>query len=106
MDKNLRQALERKEFFLVYQPQMEIESGKITGFEALLRWNHPELGLIPPEPIYLDRGEQWADPAHWGMGAADGVRAGPQMAGRGTVRGAGGGKCLRGAVSSGKFPRS
>ena len=49
LDKNLRQALERKEFFLVYQPQMEIASGKITGFEALLRWNHPELGLIPPE---------------------------------------------------------
>jgi diguanylate cyclase (GGDEF)-like protein/PAS domain S-box-containing protein len=49
MDKNLRQALERKEFFLVYQPQMEIASGKITGFEALLRWNHPELGLIPPD---------------------------------------------------------
>ncbi len=49
MDKNLRQALERKEFFLVYQPQMEIESGKITGFEALLRWQHPELGLIPPD---------------------------------------------------------
>lgn len=49
MDKNLRQALERKEFFLVYQPQMEIESGKITGFEALIRWNHPELGLVPPD---------------------------------------------------------
>jgi EAL domain-containing protein (putative c-di-GMP-specific phosphodiesterase class I) len=49
LDKNLRQALERKEFFLVYQPQMEIASGKITGFEALLRWNHPELGLIPPD---------------------------------------------------------
>jgi len=49
MDKNLRQALERKEFFLVYQPQMEIVSGKITGLEALLRWNHPELGLVPPD---------------------------------------------------------
>jgi diguanylate cyclase (GGDEF)-like protein/PAS domain S-box-containing protein len=49
MDKNLRQALERKEFFLVYQPQLDIESGKITGFEALIRWNHPELGLICPD---------------------------------------------------------
>jgi EAL domain-containing protein (putative c-di-GMP-specific phosphodiesterase class I) len=49
MDKNLRQALERKEFFLVYQPQMEIASGKIVGFEALIRWNHPELGLICPD---------------------------------------------------------
>lgn len=49
MDKHLRQALERKELFLVYQPQMEIASGKITGFEVLLRWNHPELGLILPD---------------------------------------------------------
>jgi diguanylate cyclase (GGDEF)-like protein/PAS domain S-box-containing protein len=49
MDKNLRLALDRDEFFLVYQPQMEIESGKITGFEALIRWQHPEMGLVPPD---------------------------------------------------------
>jgi diguanylate cyclase (GGDEF)-like protein/PAS domain S-box-containing protein len=49
MDKNLRLALDRGEFFLVYQPQMEIETGRVTGFEALIRWRHPELGLIPPE---------------------------------------------------------
>ena len=48
MDKNLRLALERGEFSLAYQPQMEIESGTITGFEALIRWQHPELGPIPP----------------------------------------------------------
>src|SRR6202167_2308483 len=48
MDKNLRLALERKEFFLVYQPQIEIETGKITGLEALIRWHHPELGLVLP----------------------------------------------------------
>jgi diguanylate cyclase (GGDEF)-like protein/PAS domain S-box-containing protein len=48
MDKNLRLALERKEFFLVYQPQIEIETGKITGLEALIRWHHPEMGLVLP----------------------------------------------------------
>jgi diguanylate cyclase (GGDEF)-like protein/PAS domain S-box-containing protein len=48
IESNLRRALERKEFFLVYQPQMEIESGKITGVEALIRWQHPELGLVGP----------------------------------------------------------
>jgi diguanylate cyclase (GGDEF)-like protein/PAS domain S-box-containing protein len=48
MDKDLRLALDRKEFFLVYQPQMEIESGRITGLEALIRWRHPEMGLVPP----------------------------------------------------------
>jgi EAL domain-containing protein (putative c-di-GMP-specific phosphodiesterase class I) len=46
--KNLRVALDKQEFFLVYQPQMEIESGRITGFEALIRWRHPTLGLVPP----------------------------------------------------------
>ncbi|MFY9856374.1 MAG: EAL domain-containing protein [Terracidiphilus sp.] len=49
MDKNLRLALDRQEFFLVYQPQIEIETGRITGFEALIRWQHPELGLVPPD---------------------------------------------------------
>jgi diguanylate cyclase (GGDEF)-like protein/PAS domain S-box-containing protein/hemerythrin-like metal-binding protein len=49
MDKNLRLALDREEFFLVYQPQIEIESGKITGFEALIRWQQPEMGLVPPD---------------------------------------------------------
>jgi diguanylate cyclase (GGDEF)-like protein/PAS domain S-box-containing protein len=48
MDKNLRLALDRKELFLEYQPQTEIETGRITGFEVLLRWRHPELGLILP----------------------------------------------------------
>jgi hypothetical protein len=33
----------------MYQPQMDIASGKITGLEALLRWQHPELGLVPPD---------------------------------------------------------
>ncbi len=49
MDKNLRLALDREEFFLVYQPQVEIETGRITGFEALIRWQHPELGLVRPD---------------------------------------------------------
>jgi len=49
MDKNLRLAVEMEEFFLEYQPQVEIATGRITGFEALIRWQHPELGLIPPD---------------------------------------------------------
>src|ERR1035441_9179250 len=49
MDKDLRLALEREEFFLLYQPQMDIGSGRITGFEALIRWQHPEMGLIAPD---------------------------------------------------------
>jgi diguanylate cyclase (GGDEF)-like protein/PAS domain S-box-containing protein len=49
LENGLRLALEKKELFLVYQPQMDIASGKITGLEALLRWQHPELGLVPPD---------------------------------------------------------
>ncbi len=49
LENSLRLALDRKELFLVYQPQMDIGSGKITGLEALLRWQHPELGLVPPD---------------------------------------------------------
>jgi diguanylate cyclase (GGDEF)-like protein len=49
LENGLRLALEKKELFLVYQPQMEIATGRITGLEALLRWQHPELGLVPPD---------------------------------------------------------
>jgi diguanylate cyclase (GGDEF)-like protein/PAS domain S-box-containing protein len=44
----LHQALERKEFFLYYQPQIQLATGEITGMEALLRWQHPELGSVSP----------------------------------------------------------
>ncbi len=49
LENGLRLALDKKELFLVYQPQMEIATGRITGLEALLRWQHPELGLVPPD---------------------------------------------------------
>jgi EAL domain-containing protein (putative c-di-GMP-specific phosphodiesterase class I) len=44
----LRRALERDQFSLQYQPKIDTVSGQITGVEALLRWHHPDLGLIPP----------------------------------------------------------
>src|SRR5208337_3368044 len=49
IENGLRLALDKKELFLVYQPQMDITTGTITGLEALLRWQHPELGLVPPD---------------------------------------------------------
>ncbi len=48
LEGSLRRALERDEFLLHYQPKASIASGEITGFEALMRWRHPERGLVPP----------------------------------------------------------
>ncbi len=48
LETDLRYALEREEFQLYYQPQVSLETGKITGAEALLRWHHPKRGLILP----------------------------------------------------------
>ena len=48
LEKGLRQALERGEFRLDYQPRMDVASGRLTGAEALVRWEHPEHGLLSP----------------------------------------------------------
>ncbi|MEM9107044.1 MAG: EAL domain-containing protein, partial [Pseudomonadota bacterium] len=48
IESDLRRALERKELTMVYQPIVDIESAEIGGFEALLRWDHPRKGNIPP----------------------------------------------------------
>ncbi len=48
IEKHLRNALDNGEFELHYQPQLDIKSGRISGFEALLRWRSPELGSVSP----------------------------------------------------------
>ncbi|HDR4558656.1 sensor domain-containing protein [Bacillus cereus] len=48
LEKDLPNAIQNEELFLLYQPQVDSESNKIIGAEALIRWNHPELGVISP----------------------------------------------------------
>jgi diguanylate cyclase (GGDEF)-like protein/PAS domain S-box-containing protein len=59
LENNLRVALEHKQFALHYQPQVSLLTGQVTGMEVLLRWHHPELGMISPAnfiPLAEDTG--------------------------------------------------
>jgi diguanylate cyclase (GGDEF)-like protein/PAS domain S-box-containing protein len=59
LEGNLRRALEREEFLLHYQPKVNLDTGEITGVEALIRWQQPDRGLVPPSqfvPIAEDCG--------------------------------------------------
>ncbi|NVD34501.1 putative bifunctional diguanylate cyclase/phosphodiesterase [Marinobacter lutaoensis] len=49
LEKDLSKALKNHELYLVYQPQVNLETGRIIGAEALIRWQHPERGLVPPD---------------------------------------------------------
>jgi len=57
LEKDLREALSRNQFHLVYQPQISYRDHRVVGVEALLRWQHPEHGLVPPD-LFIPLAEQ------------------------------------------------
>ncbi len=72
LESGLHRALEREELFLVYQPKLDLATGHVTGVEALMRWNHPSLGMISPAqfiPIAEDTG-LIESMGHWALEVA------------------------------------
>ncbi|HLD65276.1 MAG TPA: EAL domain-containing protein [Pseudomonas sp.] len=57
LEKDLRDALGRNELYLVYQPQVDYRDHRVVGVEALLRWQHPQHGLVPPD-LFIPLAEQ------------------------------------------------
>jgi diguanylate cyclase (GGDEF)-like protein len=57
LETSLRQALHREEFFLLYQPQFDMRNQQLVGIEALVRWNHPERGVLTPKS-FIDLAEE------------------------------------------------
>ncbi|EJM58061.1 putative bifunctional diguanylate cyclase/phosphodiesterase [Pseudomonas sp. GM48] len=57
LEKDLRDALVRNQFYLVYQPQISYRDNRVVGVEALIRWQHPEHGMVPPD-LFIPLAEQ------------------------------------------------
>ncbi len=72
---DLQHALAREEFVLYYQPLVATDSGGITGVEALLRWRHPEQGMIFPNLFVPQAGRTGFDDRRWELGAENRVPA-------------------------------
>lgn len=68
LEADLKKALNNGEFELHYQPLLDANTSKVTAYEALLRWNHPERGLVSPDSFIQVCEQKRADPRYWGLG--------------------------------------
>ena len=115
MKRDLSLALERGELSLVYQPQIEIATNRLTGFEALLRWSHPLRGQVPPStfiPIAEENGlidqigafvlaTACSEAMHWPDSISVAVNLSPMQFRRNSVR-----EAVRQALADSKLPPS
>ena len=77
VERELRDAIEREEMILHYQPVVSLRSGEVASLEALLRWQHPERGLLDPADFVTRRRGQRPDRAGWTLGAGARLPADP-----------------------------
>ena len=102
LESQLRKALERDELLLYFQPKISATTGAVAGVEALIRWKHPELGMVPPSqfiPVAEETGLIVADRR---LGAGDGVPAEPRLAEGRLSAGARGGQHRQPALPPGR----
>ena len=81
MEQDLRQALVDGGFEIHYQPLVDLRTDEVTGCEALLRWRHPQRGMISPARIHSGRGGYRPDRRTRRLGAEDRLRRGRHLAG-------------------------
>lgn len=67
LEAELRQAIAKQQFFLAYQPQVDLATGKLSGFEALIRWQHPQRGIVAPDDFItvLEQTQLIVDVGYW-----------------------------------------
>ncbi|HEB83128.1 MAG TPA: EAL domain-containing protein [Gammaproteobacteria bacterium] len=88
LDTGIHKALDNNEFELVYQPQINLRSGEIVGVEALLRWDHPEIGPISPSEFvpFAEESGLIVDIGHWVLKTACGELSRWRIAGLPEIR--------------------
>ena len=106
LNTDLRRAIERGEFVLHYQPKVDLRDGRIHGVEALLRWNHPQRGVVLPAEFIPALEDSGPHPAGRRMGARRGRAPDRRVAARGLRPGAGGGQSLGQAVPAQRSRRA